>query len=455
VAGVTLSRWTMSYFALALLALLTAEGLMAAGYGFPSAPLEAPETLVLVHVVAIGWLSLLLCGALFQFVPVLIARQLYSDRLPLPTLVCLVAGLIALLCGFLQLAGHVPPDVPCFPAAALLLSLGFALTIWNLGRTLWAARPLSLPACFVVVGLLSLVATVILGVVFALTLGGTTANATLLDLTASGLPIHAIAGLGGWLTFTAIGVSYRLLAMFMLAPELEGRTTRGALVFGTAALAVAILGGTTVICHAIGPANSLAMVLVAAGVLGLAALALYGHDIRRLYRARRRRKIELNSRMAGVAIVNLAAAAVGLAILTGIGALDRFVGAIAFLVGFGWLTGLGLAKLYKIVAFLTWLECYGPVLGKTPTPRVQDLVVEPRADKWFLLYFAAVWTATLALLLEFPPAFRVAAAVMAIATAGIVSEIARTRRLANVTAERRLPEGTRMPRLLLSSPKPT
>jgi hypothetical protein len=445
----------MSYFALALLALLTAQGLMAAGYGFPSTPLAAPETLILVHVAAIGWLSLLLCGALFQFVPVLIARQLYSDRLPLPTLACLVVGLVALVCGFLQLAGHVPPDVPCFPAAALLLSLGFTLAIWNLGRTLWAARPLSLPARFVVVGLFSLAATVALGVIFALTLGGTTAIAPFLDLTAAGLPIHAIAGLGGWLTFTAIGVSYRLLAMFMLAPENEGRTTRGALAFGTAALAVAILGGTAAICHAIEPAHSLAIILIVAGALGLAALALYGHDIAHLYRARRRRRIELNSRMAAVAIGNLAAAAIGLAVLTGIGALERFVGAVVFFVSFGWLTGLGLAKLYKIVAFLTWLECYGPVLGKTPTPRVQDLVAEPHADKWFMLYFAATWAATLALLLEFPSAFRIAAAVMMIATAGIIVQIARTRRLANVATDRRLPAGAQMPRLLFSSPKST
>ncbi|MCB1494308.1 MAG: hypothetical protein KDJ86_00860, partial [Bauldia sp.] len=135
--GVTLSRWTMSYFAAALVSLILGESLMAAGYGFPSAPIRAPQTLVLVHLIAIGWLSLLLCGALFQFVPVLIARRLHSNALPLPTLVLLVVGLAALLFGFLQLSGMIDVGGWLFPLAAGLLSGGFALVLYNLGRTLW------------------------------------------------------------------------------------------------------------------------------------------------------------------------------------------------------------------------------------------------------------------------------------------------------------------------------
>ena len=116
--GVSLSRWTMSFFAAALLALVAAEMMMVAGVGFPNAGLRAPETLILVHVVTLGWLSLLMCGALFQFVPVLVARPLYSNFLPLPTLICLVAGLVALTRGFLQLAGWVDPSAHCFLLAS-------------------------------------------------------------------------------------------------------------------------------------------------------------------------------------------------------------------------------------------------------------------------------------------------------------------------------------------------
>ena len=62
--GTTLSRWTMSFFATALSFLIGGEVMMVLGYGFPSAEIAAPETLFLVHVIAIGWLSLLMATEL-------------------------------------------------------------------------------------------------------------------------------------------------------------------------------------------------------------------------------------------------------------------------------------------------------------------------------------------------------------------------------------------------------
>lgn len=436
----------MSYFALALLCLIGAEALMIAGIGYPSAPITAPDTLIVVHLIAIGWLSLLLCGALFQFVPVLVARRLHSNDLALPTLVCLGLGLAFLLFGFHQLDSDAGPSWSLLPYGGMLLVLGFALALYNLGRTLWNARPLTLPARFVTVGLASLAATVLLGFVFTLVFSGATASTPLAELVAFGVPLHIAAGLGGWLTFTAMGVSYRLLAMFMLAPELDGATTRGALWLGAAALTVAILGGVALIWSGMGPNWALA----AAGLLALGALALYGRDIARLYRERKRRVIELNSRMAAVALAHLAVAVLVGAVLAVTGTLGRYVGPLLFLAVFGWLSGLGLAKLYKIVAFLTWLECYGPVLGRVAAPRVQDLVVEPRALRWFAIYFAAVDGTALALLANVSVIARIELAAMLIATIAIAAELVRIRRLVDVQRAARLPDGAHQPRLLVS-----
>lgn len=419
---------------------------MVAGWGFPSAPITAPATLLLVHLLALGWLSLLLCGALFQFLPVLIAKPLHSATLPLPALVLLLGGLAALLMGFLGLEGTRVAALPFFPVASALLAAGFGLVLWNLGRTLCTARPLGLPARFVVVGLLGLAATIAIGITFALVLAGDATTPAALRILAYGLPIHIIAGLGGWLTLTAMGVSYRLLAMFMLAPELDRPSTRAVLQFGAWALGVAVFGGTAIILVNHGTA----LVFVAAGVLGLLAVMLYARDIAYLYRARKRRAIELNSRMAAAAVGSLVFAALLIVVLASSGALARHAGAVGFLVVFGWLTGLGLAKLYKIVPFLTWLECYGPVLGKAPVPKVQDLVVERHARKWFVLYFIAAWVATAALFLDSAAAFRIAATLLLVGTAGIVLQLVRARRLDDVPAAARFPAGSRRPPLIFS-----
>lgn len=444
--GVTLSRWTMSYFSAALCALIVAEVLMAGGFGYPNAALRSPQTLVLVHVIAIGWLSLLMCGALFQFAPVLIARRLYSNALPLPALLLVLAGLGLLISGFLQLSGRFGEIPSLLPAAGITLSAGFVLVLWNLGRTLWLAKPLPLPARFVAIGLLSLAITVAFGVIFTLVLGQQANSPPMLAIAGAGLPLHIVAGIGGWLTLTAIGVTYRLLAMFMLAPELNGKRPKLVLAFALAALAVVLAAGLAAILIGTG----LSISLLVGGILGLVSLLLYAADIKQLYRARKRRTIELNSRMAIVALTSLAAAAalaIGLIIL---GQIEAGIGAVMFVLAFGWLSGLGLAKLYKIVAFLTWLECYGPLLGKMAAPRVQDLVVEARARKWFWLYFLAVWSGTVALLIGQTTGFRISAALMLVATIGIVSELVRIRLLADVAARPAGPAAVPRPHLLFS-----
>jgi hypothetical protein len=429
--GVSLSRWTMSYFTIALVALLGAEMLMVAGFGFPSQPVAAPQTLVLVHLVAIGWLSLLMFGALLQFVPVLVAKPLAHSELPIAALVLLVAGLASLLVGFVAMAGFSVGSVPWLPLGAISLAAGFTLNLWNLGRTLWSARPIGLPARFVAVGLVSLVGVIALGTIFSLALGGWTTNPALIRLTAQGIPLHAALGLGGWLTFTAMGVTYRLLAMFMLAPEAEHRTTRIALASGSAAILVLLIGGP--ICLLI-LRQGLTHPLLVALVLATVSLMLYGHDIVRLYRTRKRRKIELNARMAAWALGGLGLAILLLLGFTLLGEIDRSIGAVVFLIAFGWLTGLGLAKLYKIAAFLTWLECYGSLLGKRPTPRVQDLVNEPRAMPWYWLYFASVAAASITAFLDAPLAFRVAAFGILVATVGICVELVSIRTLRSIPA---------------------
>lgn len=130
-----------------------------------------------------------------------------------------MTGLCGLIAGFTALAGIVDLPLWMMPVSALFLIIGFAIIIVMLAMTIWSARPLTLPARFVGVGLVCLLVVVVLGSLFTLMLSGMLEQVFLMEIASSGLSTHVILGLGGWMTFTAMGVSYRLLTMFMLAPE--------------------------------------------------------------------------------------------------------------------------------------------------------------------------------------------------------------------------------------------
>ncbi|MGH7155442.1 MAG: hypothetical protein ACREF3_16060, partial [Acetobacteraceae bacterium] len=97
----------------------------------------------------------------------------------------------------------------------------------------------------------------------------------------------------------------------------------------------------------------------------------------------------------------------------------RVVPTLVFLLIFGWLSGLGLSQLYKIVPFLAWLSRFGHRLGTGPVPRVQDLVNE-RATTWvFVAYFVAVAIAAVGAFFGLSLLVR-AAMVVALAATGLL-----------------------------------
>ena len=437
----TISRWTLSYFGCALAALIAALLLAVSGFGFPSDGLMAPRTLIVVHLMAVGWLTLLMLGALFQFLPVLVGRELAHARLTPLALVLVVTGLVLLLAGFAGLDGWRGFSSEMLPLGGALLLSGFGVAAFVLFATLLRAESLPLPAAFAAVALMSVLVTALIGETLAGALAGFVGGDFSVALVTHGVSLHAGFGLGGWLTLAAMGVSYRLVSMFLIAPERKGPWPK--LVFGCAVLTLAGLCmalGVLLVFNASWPAVQVAVIGA-----GLATVAAYLGDIAVLYRARRRKALELHM-LAGLgAFGMLAPGAVFLAFAIWQGTEPALGAALSVLV-LGWLSGLGLAMLYKIIPFLTWLECFAPVMGRLPTPRVQDLVAEGRARIWFGVYFAGVVVGALALLAEMPLAARSAMGLQLVAVLFLTAQFYRARRLFDLPAPW---QGQARPRLFL------
>lgn len=444
--GAPLSRWTMSYFAASLICLLMGLAAMGAGFGFPLEDVGAPDTLVIVHLLAIGWLGLLFCGALLQFVPVLAAAKPRFASLAAPALILLICGLSALIAGFLSLGGRLDVDLAAMPLAATCLAAGFMALALCFAATILSQPVVDHSGRLVLVGLAALLVTIALGAAFTGVLSGVLDGDWSADLLTMGLPIHALSGTVGWMSITAVGVSYRLFSMFMLAPE-TGFSTRRLISSVVPALLVLWTGLLLAFVYptVVGLAAPLAILL-----FGI-ALAVYLVDITRMVRSRRRRILELNT-VAGLAALAYLFVAFGMFAIGQLVPDTLPLGPAAiYALAMGWLSGLGLAQLYKIVPFLTWLEAYGPVMGRSPVPRVQDLVKETRGRLWFALYHLGVSIGVAALLLGANMLFRLAALTELVAVAGLAVEFLRARRLRYAPAETRFPQGTVRPNLLYAN----
>jgi len=415
-----LSRWTLLIFACALINFLLAQVMIVAGFTWPSVPYTGGTTLVAVHLMTVGWLTLLMFGALFQFVPVITGKPLRRQWLSMATLILVEAGLICMLAGFLALDHNYPRLTDCLPVGGTLVLAGSLFAIVNVATPLLKTQPLPLPGRFVLAGLAFLLATVLLGLVFTLGLSIPTFTPHVLPLLAGSLGYHILAGLGGWFTLTAMGVSYKLLPMFMLAPEERGWWGTTVLQFAIAGFVLSLGAGLLQLWwpHAefLSPVQYLGWFVIAVAVMA------YLIDVVRLYRTRKRARIELHNRAAFGAFLSLAAVLVIAVVLVAGHQLATHAPALTLLVLFGWLSGLGLTQLYKIVPFLTWIMHYGHQLGRGAVPRVQDLVDEAHTSPWFVIYFFGIALATVAAFTSTAYICRVGVALSLLATLGVIFE---------------------------------
>lgn len=445
--GASISRWTMAYFASAIAFFIVGLAAWGCGYGLPTDAVGDPRALAIVHIFMIGWLGLLFCGALLQFVPVLAATHLRMAWLAGPTLLILLAGIGTLIVGFLALGGQVDVDVSILAAASVFLAAGFCCVTVQLSATILSQKALDMPSILVASGLAALLATVGTGVSFAWVLSGVLEIPLLASVLSDLVPYHAASGLLGWMTITAVGVSYRLFAMFMLAPE-KGHSREGGAFFGVLALTVLYLGFASELFKQ--PFASFAPMLSIA--FAIAFLVFYGWDVLRMFRARRRKVIELNS-LAGLIALTFLGAAMAMLSSASLLNLNKTYGVAAFyLLGLGWLSGLGLAQLYKIVPFLTWLETYGPVMGKSQVPRVQDLVDERYAKVCFGVFYLSVCLGAIAIVADADLLLRTASWCQCVAVVSLAMEYLRARRLSYAPPQLRLPPGAVRPHLIYANP---
>lgn len=347
--------------------------------------LPSPERLTVVHLIVLGWGTMVAMGALYQMVPVMLTIRLHSERIGHWQFWLYLMGVTGLITSF---AAFWTPGIA---GSGTLVAIATGLFIYNLGRTLRAAERRTTTRRYLAASLWYLGAVVAFGLLMAAQLRWGVFPGTLMP----NMKTHLAVGAAGWFVLMVIGVSYHLFPMFSLSHG--AKTSCERVVF--ALLNVGI--GLPIPAQFLPGSRWLSLI---ASYLLAAGLSLYAIDVRSIVRARKR-PLDLTMRAAINAVGALVLAGYGLLVLNLWLAVREAAGrhvellptngvlAIAVIYAFGFLSQIIGGMLLKIVPFLVWYRRYSPRIGKAPVPLLKDMVnMRVATADWWVYNIAVVVT---------------------------------------------------------------
>ncbi|MBI3992302.1 MAG: hypothetical protein HY342_03440 [Candidatus Lambdaproteobacteria bacterium] len=321
----------------------------------------SPHTVALTHLLTLGFISMVMCGALYQIVPVLVGSAVPRLRLAAVVHGGLCVGVPALAGGLLSGWQWL------LPVALAALGIAWAVFLGQLTLALARAPSVTVTVASIAVAASSLLLAVSLGLLFAWELVYGWLPPDRATLTA----VHLYLALGGWVGTLITGVGYALIPMFYLSTPFP----RGIAWLVLACQGLMLLTGPLLAWVA--PSRWWHLL-----PLGLAALAVtvFTGMVWRMLHARRRRISDATLRFWQVGMLALPLALAALAVHV-LGQLPRWslVFGTLYLLGFAGAAINGM--LYKIVPFLVWLHRFSRHAGSAEMPLLKDIIA-PRHMQW-------------------------------------------------------------------------
>jgi len=352
----------LRFFIAAPVFLALAALLLAMAGGNPFAELRAPALIAATHHVTLGFMAMVMLGAIQQLLPVVIGSQMPASRLVAwLTFLPLIAGTLSLSAGFML--GKAELLNLSWPLLGLAFLVFIAASLTSLAR----ATAKNVTKTALLLSILSLAGAVTLGMLLA---GG---HANGLPLPYAKLAVaHISLALGGWVLLLIIGVSYQVVPMFQLTPNYPK--------WLSAALAPAIFSVLLINLALLlfGPAphwaGSITEVLFWLLACCFAAVTL------RLQSQRRRHIPDATLsffRLGMVALLLAAAFSLAALLYPAAGDHLRTLSVLVFILGFA--LSLIHGMLYKIIPFLVWFHLFRGGL-KTGVPNMKKII--PEAWMW-------------------------------------------------------------------------
>jgi hypothetical protein len=354
----------------------------------------SPAALAATHFVTLGFMTMVIAGAMLQMLPVLAGT-------PVPHVAAVAASVhVGLTLGTVALGGGFLLGKPLLlKAAAWLLGAAIVVLIGAAGAALARAAVRNATTRGTSLGIAGLAVTVTLGLVLAATYAW---GVPLGNLAARAL--HPAWGLLGWAGLLVTAVAFQVVPMFQMTPRYPDAMTR----WFTAAAFGVLVAWSLAAWYASGSQVELVLGLVLA-----AAYALFALTTLVLQRRRRRRVRDATTTFwqLGMACA-LAACVAWAARLAAAGEWPALEIAIGVLALAGFAVSVIDGMLYKIVPFLAWFHLQVEI-GAKRAPHMKKILGDAPQHVHLALHAAAV--ALLVLAVAWPePLARVAGIALAL-----------------------------------------
>lgn len=330
-----------------------------------------PTTLAVVHLLTLGYISMVMIGAMSQILPVVVGSPLPRPRL-VSSLVhtLLTLGVLALVSGLLFNRGE------SVLAAIFLLGSGLSIFIGVTAYSLVVARVNNATVSGMRVAIAGLAVTVVLGLRVAVE------HVWSLDppLPDSWAHAHLAWGFTGWVGILVISVAYEVVPMFQMTPQypqwMQRWMTKMILAGLLLWVGVYLLPIIDFTMWKILP--RLLSFYLAACLTVFAGITLY-------LQSRRKRRISDSTlkfwRLAMVSLLLCTSLWVLGQLWSSFGIWWNFGYLIGMLYIVGFVISVILGMLYKIIPFLVWLHLQGQNTRRFKLPNMKEIIPE-RHIRW-------------------------------------------------------------------------
>jgi len=378
-------RIVAKYFIAAIISFVVLNLMLTLNYKDISGHHFQPKILSITHIATLGFITMIIFGAMFQLVPVVLEVKLFSTLLAEIQFWIYSTGVVLLVYKFWNFGSEMKFTLP-----AILLNAAMLIFSLNIITSMIKVKNWNLTGTYLASSIFWLLTTAVAGLLLSINLDTPFIKISHLQY----LKLHAITAFVGWISLVVMGVSFKLIPMFTLSHDYKLTLAKYSVIL----INIGLLGVNWIMHY-----PDTAFYNIIFGSMIFAGFVLYLIQIYIIFKKRIRKKLDIGLKFTAVAFIIL-----GITSLLNFSFLFfnyenvinlTLVYGIIFLIGFA--STLIVGQMYKIVPFLVWYHKYSSKVGIEKVPMLKDMFNESYADYQFYLMMTGLVIAIFALTFQF------------------------------------------------------